>query len=449
MSQSPTSRTLEKGLFGMALPLLGEYVLNMSVPVIDALYLSRISDQAAAAVGAVTPWFAMAITLFSATGIAGASLASQYMGKKNYPRANLMLAGLVIIGMMTSLLAGCFFWFQAGDIGHWMGLPEEMATIAGSYLVIAGSGVGLMGFRMMLGNMCNSYGQAQWNTLSVALMFLVKIVGNSIVVFGWFGVEPMGVQGVALVSIVAWSLALVLNLLALLLVIKVRLPLMAALRQPALSLKPILRIAVPSSLEPFSFQSFMMVLSVLVVGFGEHAIAARVYTLNIYSYCIMFLVSIGVANTMLITQLAGAGRFEECRQQMVQGIRWALGIVIGMVLVILLLHRWLLGLFTQEQAILTMGLGVCLIHTFQEPMRAVNIIAGNVLRGCGDAVFVTATAIGVTWLISAPLAYVVASYTDFGLYGVLSVALLDETLRGQVNWRRWQSGRWMRKLAQD
>ncbi|WP_221075010.1 hypothetical protein [Agarivorans aestuarii] len=67
MSSTTQSKTLQKGLFGMALPIFGEFMLNMSVPVFDALFLSQVSDQAAASVGAVMPWFSMAIVFFSAT----------------------------------------------------------------------------------------------------------------------------------------------------------------------------------------------------------------------------------------------------------------------------------------------------------------------------------------------------------------------------------------------
>ena len=44
-----------KGLWGMSRPLLVEQSLQLSVPVLDIFFLSRISDSAAAAAGAMTP----------------------------------------------------------------------------------------------------------------------------------------------------------------------------------------------------------------------------------------------------------------------------------------------------------------------------------------------------------------------------------------------------------
>ncbi|WP_427976738.1 MATE family efflux transporter [Agarivorans sp.] len=449
MSSTPKSKTLEKGLFGMALPIFGEFALNMSVPVLDALFLSQVSDQAAASVGAVMPWFSMAIVFFAATGIAGASLASQYMGKQNYSRANLILAGLVILSLITGLLCGLFFLSQAGNIGRWMSLPSNMHAMATEYLVIAGSAIGFMGLRMTLANICNSYGQSHWNTISAAVMLVSNVIGNGVLVLGWFGVTPLGVTGVAIASLIAWVLSLSFNLLVVILLIKVRLPLLEAIKQPSKTLTPILKIAVPSALEPFSYQSFVMVMNLMIVQLGEAAITIRIYALNIYVYCTMLLIALGVANTMLVTQLAGAGKFEECHQQMRQGLRWGLSAVAVVASLIYLFHQPLLGIFTDNPEVLGLGVIVCLIHSINEPCRAVNIISGNVLRGCGDAIYVTGNAIAVTWLFSVPLAYLLGIYWGLGLYAILLAGVLDEFIRSQINWRRWKSGAWKRKLAPD
>ena len=49
-----TSAAQSKGLWGMSRPLLVEQGLQLSVPLLDT-FLSRVSDSAAAAVGALTP----------------------------------------------------------------------------------------------------------------------------------------------------------------------------------------------------------------------------------------------------------------------------------------------------------------------------------------------------------------------------------------------------------
>ena len=50
-----TSAAQSKGLWGMSRPLLVEQGLQLSVPLLDTFFLSRVSDSAAAAVGALTP----------------------------------------------------------------------------------------------------------------------------------------------------------------------------------------------------------------------------------------------------------------------------------------------------------------------------------------------------------------------------------------------------------
>ena len=82
-SSSPSaSVVMNKGLFGVAWPLFISLALSISLNFVDSFFLSRISDDAAAAGGALLPLLGSMIVMFSAVGQAGSSVAAQHLGAR-------------------------------------------------------------------------------------------------------------------------------------------------------------------------------------------------------------------------------------------------------------------------------------------------------------------------------------------------------------------------------
>jgi len=82
MSARPVieKRVLEKSLWSLTWPLLWSLALSLSLTFVDAFFLSRVSDRAAAGVGALLPVLSLTIMVFSPVSQAGASVASQLLG---------------------------------------------------------------------------------------------------------------------------------------------------------------------------------------------------------------------------------------------------------------------------------------------------------------------------------------------------------------------------------
>src|SRR3954471_215827 len=129
---------LEKSLWSLTWPLLWSFALSLSLSFVDAFFLSRVSDRAAAAVGALLPVLSLTIMVFSPVSQAGASVASQLIGagrKEDVPSTYVALIGLDA-GM--GLVASLTFLTLASFIPRWLGLEGGMAEDAATYLRIVG-----------------------------------------------------------------------------------------------------------------------------------------------------------------------------------------------------------------------------------------------------------------------------------------------------------------------
>ena len=60
----------------------------------------------------------------------------------------------------------------------------------------------------------------------------------------------------------------------------------------------------------------------------------------------------------------------------------------------------------------------------------------------GDGLLISIVGPLFTWLVAVPAAYVMAFILDWGIFGILLSAVLDEGCRSYFYWRRWRTERW-------
>ncbi|WP_286804733.1 MULTISPECIES: MATE family efflux transporter [unclassified Marinimicrobium] len=442
MSHQPKSRVLDKGLWGMSAPMLVDQAVTFTIPLTDMFFLSRISDSAAAAVGAVSPLVFAGNTLLMVTAFAGSSIASQRIGANKYDTANATIMAYVFLIMGLAVLTAMAINIGGAYVAGWMPLSETVETHAVTYLGIIGWMVAIWGLRASYQTILNVYGEPKWNTISNFVFFGANILGNSIVVFGLFGVPRMGVDGVAMASVAAIFCSFVFTFSIVHFKLGLRLPLRQGVREFRSLIKPVLRIAAPASLEPVSFNMYMIVLNWIVAGVGDLALKVKVYAFNTFLFCLMISVALGMATEVIIAQRVGRNEFAEADRQMRHSVKvaiWGTGLL---ALLWVALNQQMLGIYTDDPAILAFGFWVFVLAFVAEPARTVNIVMGSALRSTGDAAFISYSTIAVIWLFSVPLAYVLTITLGWGIYGVMSAALADESVRAAIKWWRWRKGHW-------
>ncbi|MDN3638825.1 MATE family efflux transporter [Simiduia curdlanivorans] len=441
------SKVLEKGLWGMTRPMMLEQALVLSIPMTDLFFLSRVSDDSAAAVGAITPILYFAFTCLWVVAFAGSSLTSQRMGNNDYAQAETTIGVYGFWLMLLSVLATALVYFGGPFVATAMGLPGAILFDAITYLQITAWMVGVWGFHSLTHSILTVYGQPHWNLVANGAYFISNVVGNSCVVFGLFGVPMYGLVGVAWVSVGSSLLGVIVAYLAIFYKLKFRIVWQSVRRDFRRHSVQLRRIALPSIVEPLSFDGQMIMLSAIVAVGGATDLAARAYTFNTFMALLIVTVAISTATEVMVAQHVGAKRFEAANAQLHQSLRAAFfgtG-VIGVIFT--LLAPQIMALYTTEASILAMAWWYFGLSFLAEPGRTVNIIVGNSLRGTGDGWFISVVGMLFSWGIAVPLAWFLAIHLDMGLIGVLISAALDEGCRSLFYYGRWRKGHWKHKNA--
>lgn len=441
--QVPQSRVLDKGIWGMSRPMFIDQAVTYTIPLVDMYFLSRVSDNAAAAVGAITPLVFVANAFLIVSAFAGASIASQRIGANDYQRGNATIAAYAIFVVILALIAALTLNHGGPWVASAMSLSSEVEQHARTYLSIIGWMVALWGCRVIYQTILNIYGEPQWNTYSNIILFVANVIGCSIAVYGFMGIPPTGVAGVAIASVIAAGCSLLFVAIIVHVKLRIHIPLREGWKHFAVLITPVLMIAAPSVLEPMSFQAYMIALNWIAAEVGDLALKVKVYAYNTFLFCLMISVAIGMATEAIIAQRVGRKEFTLIDQQLKQSLKIALIGTSILALCWLIFNQPILKLFSSDPEVIAIGLWAFLLSFLAEPWRTINIMVGSALRCTGDATFTSVSSIGVIWLFSVPLAYVLAIPLGMGLYGLLIAAILDELVRALIKRWRWRQGKWM------
>jgi Na+-driven multidrug efflux pump len=158
----------------------------------------------------------------------------------------------------------------------------------------------------------------------------------------------------------------------------------------------------------------------------------------------LFSLSIGLATEILIGRLVGAGRFEDAYTECMRSLRIGLIVTMGVAAVFAALAPWILGLFTEDPAIIATGTLLLRMGLLLEPARAFNLIVINSLRATGDARFPLYAGLLSQWCVMALGGWLLGTWFGFGLVGVWCAFLIDEWFRGLAMLHRWKKRRWLK-----
>lgn len=426
----------------MAIPLFIEMVMTFIIPMVDVYFLSKVSDQAVTSLVSVMPILLVGIGVMGAFQIAGIGVCSRLIGANK--SAELAKSYLVYGGLMLAL-AICLSiinFFGANFFTHLLNLSGAIQIDAQSYLRIWGGGLGLLVLYVCFASILVTQGKTIYIMISGILMNLVNIALDYLLIQGHGGFPALGVSGAAIAGVVAWLTADITMAFFVFRRTSVTFALPISISEAKQLMKPLLRIALPGTVEPVSYQLAQIIVVTFVVSLGDISLAARAYLLNFFYLTYMWNMAIASAAQAKAANYSGGGHYSRASSEMYFALRVGLIGTFVIAFSIALFSKWLLGFYSHNTEITQLVVTLLWVNILVELGRSANLILGGGLKACGDSVFVALNAIACMWLICVGVGYGLAFTAGLGLLGIWIAAVLDENIRGLVDFFRWRSGKW-------
>lgn len=426
----------------LMIPIILEGVLRCLMGTVNVLLMSFVSDAAVGSIGIANQYIQI-ITMFVTSVTAGCVICvTQAVGMENKERAAALATTAIAINAAFGIIFGLLFTLGGRVILSIMTLDPEAFGFALVYMRIVGGCMLFTTLSAAFSNLLRIFGHTRMPLVINIAQNVMNIIGTCLIVFNVISSSVPVIAGVGIANVVSQFCAMAFAFIMLLRA-KVGISVKHLRPLPLEDIKLALSLGIPNSLSSLSYGLGQLVTTSFISSFGTLVVTAKVYVQSIVQYSCLLGLSAGQAGQVIIGYRIGEWDVEGAKRVCRRVITIGLISNFCLSLVCVIFRRPLLGLFTQDPAILKLAASVMVIDLFVEMGRALNNTVASALIGVGDIRFSMIVNLAGAWLVSVGMSYVLGVWAGLGLFGMWIAFALDEATRGLTMLSRWRSGNWM------
>lgn len=439
----PASSEVYQNFIRMAWPSALEALLVAMIGAVDTIMVGTLGKGAIAAVGITNqPKFVLLAMIFSLnTGIT--AVTARRKGQNDQKEANRTVRTGILISAIVSFLMAFLGFLFAKPILLISGAEENYLKDAISYFQILMFSIPFQALNLTINAGHRGCGKTKISMTTNIYSNVINIIFNYLLINGIGFFPKLGVKGAAIATAMGAFVAFLISLTTLL------------RRNGYLSfhykagwtidqnvLNPIVKVSSSAFVEQVFLRIGFLAYAAIVARLGTTEYATHLICMNILTLSFCFGDGLSIAASALVGQKLGAKRPDLSIVYGKTGQRLAFMISCVIFLIFILGRSFLVSLFSDETAIITLGANVMILAAFSTHMQTSQVVLNGCLRGAGDTAFVAITSLisvavirpFLTWLLCFPL--------GFGLYGAWISLIVDQTFRMIFSYVRFSNGKW-------
>jgi len=437
-----TKKRIRKEVFALALPAMGENVLQMILGIVDTAFLGHLHWTAMTAAGMANQILFIFQAIFMAISIGATVLISNGVGigdKKSVRLTawNGFYMSLILGGIVTFTAA-----FSTPLLTLFPGVEADILQITDVYLKIIL--LGGFGFASMyiLSAILRGSGDTKTPMIAVGIANTVNVFMDYGLIFGHFGLPAIGAEGAAIATVISRFIGTFILLFACLKSKRLSMLGFGKVKFDLVRIKRMLKIGIPTAIENLVITVGSLIFANILLMAGSQAYAAHRIGINIES--LSFMPGYGVS--VAITTLVGIYNGKNLKKTMLGAVRqgWIIGTFI-MVLIgafITVFPELLIRLFTSDTLIISEAILPVRILGLVQFFQSTDFIMTGALRGVGDTKApMYVTLIGI-WGIRIPIGFVLVRFFNLGLLGAWTGMIVDMIFRGLIKMYLYARGNW-------
>lgn len=438
-----------KAMLVLAVPIIVQNLISTSLNMVDTLMIGRLGELELAAVGLANKfYFFFSLVLFGIYSGSGIFMA-QFHGKKDGKSIKKVMGLSLSIGLVISIIFSVLAIVTPEFVLSIFSEDRNLIDTGSQYLKIVGFSFVLNGIAYGYAIACRSVKLAKLPMVVSMFALGFNTVLNAILIFGMFGVVPLGVRGAAIATLIARIIEFVLIVG---IIYYRKLPLAVKFEDfkgtSSKFIKNYIKIAMPVMIHEGLWSLGMTMYAVAYARIGTDSVAAIQISGTIED--IFFVVIIGVANAcaVMIGNKIGEGKkevaIEYSKKFAILGIIF--GVLMGILIAIsapLIVKLFKINEHTAKITIMILYIkSVSLIFKFFNTVLFVGI-----LRSGGDTKFALILEISAVWGIGVTLAFFCSMVLKMPVQLVVIFVSLEEVFKTIVGTRRMKSNKWIREVV--
>ena len=434
-----------KSLLKLSIPIFLELLLITIVGQMDTIMLGKYSDTAVATLGGMTQLLNIQNVIFGFISLGTSILIAQYVGARNKINIHETITVALILNVILGLALGIVFYFSWNLLLTTINLPVELIPLGKNYFRLVGGLCVFQAITLTCGAIMKSHGNPTPILFINIGVNLINIIGNGMLIFGWFGAPILGVTGAGISTVVSRGIGCVIGLIVMMRFCRFKFRPKFLTPFPKKVVKNLLSIGIPTAGENLAWNVAQIIILSMVNSMGSNQITARTYLMLIANFVMTFSISLGQGTAIQVGQLIGARKKNEAYERCFTSLKLSIILAFIVTLVLMLLKEPVMSIFTKDKEVLEFAYKVFPFIMILEVGRVFNVIIINSLHAAGDIKFPMIMGIIFMFGIAVTFSYLFGLKLGYGLIGIWIANAADEWCRGFGMYFRWKSRKWESK----
>ncbi len=437
-----TSGSINRAIFLLSIPMIAEMVMESLFAVIDVFFVSQVSVNAVATVGLTESVLMIIYSVAIGLSIATTAVVARRIGEKDFKRAADAGFQSIFLAVMLSVVLGVAGYFGAEHVLRLMGGEEELIQEGVGYTRVMFAGNMSIMLLFLINAIFRGAGDASIAMRSLWIANGLNIILDPILIFGWGPFPEMGVAGAAVATTIGRSCGVLYQSYFLFngkSLIKI------GWSNVVIRMKTLLELIRISfgGMGQFLIESASWIFLVRVMSlFGAEALAGYTIAFRVIVFTILPSWGLSNAAATLVGQNLGAGEPQRAESSVWRTALFNM-IFLGLVSVVFYLAaKPIIGIFTQEAAVMDIGVSALHIICFGYVFFAYGMVISQAFNGAGDTKTPLIVNFFVFWVIQIPLAYWLAVMLDWQAEGVFFTIALCHSLQAVISIILFRRGNW-------
>ncbi len=447
-----TEGTPWKRIVQFAIPMLIGNIAQQFYNTADSIIVGKyIGDNALAAVGSAGPVLNLLLVFFVGVATGAGIMVAQYFGAEDREALSRSIGVSITLTAIVSIIIMIIGPLVTRPLLRFLNTPDSIIDWCAEYLVIFFTGI--MGFSYF--NILSGVLRGLGDSVSALVFLLISTALNVGLDILFIAKLNMGVEGVALATVISQGISAVLCFIKLIQmrdVFDFNLKMLVPVREYSTKL---LKLGLPSGLTHAIFSFAMIAVQSLTNSFGEMIIACNVIVMRVDGFAMMPNFTFGDAMTTFVGQNIGANKMDRVEKGVRDGTKIAVGISTAVTITILIFGKYLMHLFTDTDELVELSMYMMRILAVGYIAMAVTQCLSGVMRGAGDTTTPMWISFFTTIALRVPIAYGIAHFTQSTDYPAgrpeaVFISLLIAWIAGAITTTIfYKKGKWKDKAIVD
>lgn len=345
----------------------------------DTFFISLLGTDALTAISFTFPLTFIISSIIIGFGSGLSAALARLIGKGETDNLKSFVISALLLGLVTIVVLTTLGFWGSDPLFRLLGAENKLLPLIHDYLNVWLIAIVFLVIPMMGNSALRATGNAKYPSYIMMGAGIVNVVLDPILIFGIGPIAPMGIQGAAVATLIAWAMSLVASLILLhksQLIGWVNLSVSGVLK----TWRTVLRVGQAAAVSQMINPLFNAIVMSMLASIDSKAVAAYGVGIRIESVMLIGVIALASSLMPFLAQNMGAGQSERAKSALLGSAKFSIISQFVLYVIIALLARPLAGLFSDDEAVIEYVVVFLYLVPFAYGALGMVIVVANALN---------------------------------------------------------------------